>query len=192
LLEGCTIVTSSTDRTAQVAPRSAPRGNLASPRGNQPPPWRAAHGAGISQRLLVACAPFGPRLSAVVAAGSIARGLTEGGLAEPDVCPLPIVGREGNVDEVRAMLDALDFDARMRGARAVVVGAPRLEERTLAGSVTFEIATRARQSGVPAYAVTGDDALDAFDARILDLQVVLQARSRRALEAAGLALARLA
>ena len=65
--------------------------------------------------------------------------------------------------------------ARMRLARAVVVGAQRLEERTLAGSVTFEIATRARQGGVPAYAVTSENALEPFDARILDLQLVLEA-----------------
>ena len=87
------------------------------------------------------------------------------------------------------LLDALDFDARMRRARAVVVGAERLEERTLAGSVTFEIATRARQGGVPAYAVTGANALGPFDARILDLQVILEARSARALVAAGRKLA---
>ena len=29
---------------------------------------------------------------------------------------------------------------------------------------------------MPAYAVTGENALDSFDARILDLQLVLQAR----------------
>jgi hypothetical protein len=38
---------------------------------------------------------------------------------------------------------------------------------------------------VPAYAVTGSNALDRFDARILDLQVIIEARSRRALVAAG-------
>jgi len=77
----------------------------------------------------------------------------------------------------------------MRSARAVVVGAPRLHERTLAGSVTFEIATRARQSGVPAYAVTAENALEPFDARILDLQLVLRAGSSSALAAAGRRLA---
>ena len=73
----------------------------------------------------------------------------------------------------------------MRAARAVVVGAARLDEATLLGSATFEIATRARQAGVPAYAVTGSDALSAFDARILDLQVILQARDTRTLRRAG-------
>ena len=78
-----------------------------------------------------------------------------------------------------------DFDARMRAARAVVVGTERLDERTLLGSAVFEIATRARQAGVPAYAVTAENALSLFDARILDLQVILQARDTRALRRAG-------
>jgi hypothetical protein len=38
---------------------------------------------------------------------------------------------------------------------------------------------------VPAYAVTGENALSLFDARILDLQVILQARDTRALRRAG-------
>jgi glycerate kinase len=119
-------------------------------------------------------------------AGAIARGLEDGGLPEPDVCPLPVT--EGGED-VRRVLEELGFDARMRRARAVVVGAGRLEEGTLAGSVTFEIATRARQGGVPAYAVTGEDQLDPFDVRILDLQLILQARTRSALVTAGRKLA---
>jgi glycerate kinase len=196
LLEGCTIVTSSIDHQTAGPPE---------PREPGPPPWRAARGAGISQRLLVACAPFGPRLSATSVARAIARGLTEGGLPEPDVCPLPIAAGNGedgplrlvggnggrNDEDVRGLLDALGIDARMRCARAVVVGTPLLEEGALAGSVTFEIATRARQSGVPAYAVTRENALGAFDARILDLQVILQARSTDALASAGRELARL-
>jgi len=92
---------------------------------------------------------------------------------------------------VRELLDALDFDARMRDARAVIVGAEQLRERTLAGSVTFEIATRARQRGVPAYAVTRANELDLFDARMLDLQLILQAGTRKALVSVGVELARL-
>jgi glycerate kinase len=153
-----------------------------------PPVWRATRGTGISQRLLIACAPLGPRLSAAAATSAIARGALAGGLLETDACPLPAIGNAG--EDVRQLLDELDLDARMRVARAVVIGAERLAERTLAGSVTFEIATRARQSGVPAYAVTREDALAPFDARILDLQVILRARGRRALESAGFELAR--
>jgi glycerate kinase len=188
-------MSSSTDRqTRPAARRPASDAESSLP----PPSWRAARGTGISQRLLIACAPFGPRLSAVTAARAIARGLTDGGLPEPDVCALPIAtagacasagGNDG--EEVRAMLEELGFDARMRAARAVVVGTALLTERTLAGSVTFEIATRARQGGVPAYAVTRENELEAFDARILDLQVILQARSSSGLVNAGRELARL-
>lgn len=87
------------------------------------------------------------------------------------------------------VLEALDFDARMRASRAVVVGEGRLDRGTLAGRACGEIATRARQSGVPCHAVVGERALDRFDARILDLQAVLEASSLQQIEAAGEALA---
>jgi glycerate kinase len=173
LLEGCTIVTSSTHRPAAA-----------------PPAWRNAHGIGISQRLLIACAPFGPRLPAAAAASAIARGTQQGGLLEADVCPVPVLG--DSPEDVRQLLHEFDLDSRMHSARAVIIGAERLAEHTLVGSITFEIATRARQSGVPAYAVTSEDELDAFDARILDLQMILRARGISALTEVGLELARLA
>jgi glycerate kinase len=144
---------------------------------------------GVPERLLIACGPFGARLSATAVANALARGIQDAGRPEPDICALPLL-EEPNID-VRELLDEQDFDARMRRARAVVIGAERLQERTLAGSVTFEIATRARQSGVPAYAVTGENALAAFDARILDLQLILEARSRGTLVTAGSRLAAL-
>jgi glycerate kinase len=73
----------------------------------------------------------------------------------------------------------------MRAARAVVVGEGRLDRTTLEGKVAAEIATRARQSGVPAHAIVGEDAIDRFDARILDLQVILEATSIAELTDAG-------
>jgi len=87
------------------------------------------------------------------------------------------------------VLEALDFDARMRAARALVVGERRLDRATLQGRVAGEMATRARQSGVPCHAVVGDDAIDRFDARILDLQAIKEAATIADLEAAGQALA---
>jgi len=87
------------------------------------------------------------------------------------------------------VLDELGFDARMRAARAVVVGEARLDRATLEGRVTGEIATRARQAGVPCHAVVGEDAIDRFDARILDLQGIVAAATLDAIEAAGEALA---
>lgn len=88
------------------------------------------------------------------------------------------------------VLDAVGFDARMRAARAVVVGEGRLDDQTLDGKVLAEAATRARQAGVPCHAVVGSRTLDAFGQRLLDLGVVLEAGTREALEAAGRELAR--
>ena len=73
------------------------------------------------------------------------------------------------------VLDALDFDARMRAARAVIVGEGKIDEQTLQGKIAGEIATRARQAGVPCFAIVGTRELDAFGARMLDLQRVLEA-----------------
>ncbi len=136
----------------------------------------------ISRTVLVAVEPFGGRLDAARASAAIGRGLQRVDPAlSVDVCPVePAAG-----EDVGSLLDALDYDARMRAARAVVLGAERLDERTLLGSATFELATRARQGGVPAYAVTSANALSLFDARILDLQVIVWARGARALHRAG-------
>jgi glycerate kinase len=89
------------------------------------------------------------------------------------------------------VLDQLAFDARMRAARAVLVGEGRLDLGTLAGKAPGEAATRARQAGVPCFAAVGSRTLDAFGARILDLQEVVEAGDVAALEAAGRRLAAL-
>jgi glycerate kinase len=83
------------------------------------------------------------------------------------------------------VLDSIDFDARLRGSHAVIVGEGRLDLTTLDGKIVCEIATRARQIGVPAHAIVGEDALDRFDARILDLQMIIEASDLRAIEAAA-------
>jgi hypothetical protein len=151
----------------------------------------------IPQRTLIVSGPFGSGLNADRVVAAIARGLESGGQPKPSLCALPppsASAPDASPDEqrehVRALLDSLDFDVRMRASRAVIVGTAELRERTLVGSVSFEIATRARQGGIPAYAVTGENALSAFDARVLDLQLVLEARTIRALAAAGRALAK--
>ncbi len=87
------------------------------------------------------------------------------------------------------VLEELGFDARMRAARAVIVGEGRLDRATLEGRVAGEIATRARQAGVPCHAVVGENGIDRFDARILDLQGILVASTVEEIEAAGGALA---
>ncbi len=155
----------------------------------------------ISKTVLVLAESFGESLNATDVADAIGRGMcaNEGGprakeRLECDLCPL---GTEASrpadppPSTASELLDGLDFDRRMRAARALVIARESLDEYTLAGSVAFEAATRARQSGVPTYAVTGHDALDPFEARIVDLQVILQANTPRALSAAGRKLATL-
>jgi glycerate 2-kinase len=77
------------------------------------------------------------------------------------------------------LLDAVDFDARMRDAYAVVTGEGKLDDQTLAGKSVFEVATRCRQGGVPCYAVVGVDALDAFGKRLLNVEVEAAASEAR-------------
>jgi glycerate kinase len=143
----------------------------------------------IPSRVLVAGEAFAAGLPAERVLAAIARGLQAGGLPAPDLCA--IVLQDDSPGSLARLLDELDFDARLHGARALVVAAARLQERALAGSVAFELATRARQGGVPAYAVTGENALHRFDARMLDLQAILEAGTTRALAAAGSRLASL-
>ena len=83
------------------------------------------------------------------------------------------------------VLDALDFDRRMRAARAVVTGEGKLDEQTLQGRLVGEIGTRTRQAGVPLHAIVGTDALDGFGKRMIDLQMVQEATNLEELEAAG-------
>jgi glycerate kinase len=77
----------------------------------------------------------------------------------------------------------------MRAARAVITGEGRIDRQSLAGKLVSEVAIRARQAGVPCHAIVGSSGLDRFDQRILDLQVILEAGTPAALEAAGAQLA---
>jgi glycerate kinase len=88
-------------------------------------------------------------------------------------------------------LDAIDFDRRMRAARAVITGEGKLDHQSLVGKAVSEVATRSRQAGVPCFAAVGRRELDAFGLRILDLQVVLEASTLPELEDAGRRLAAL-
>jgi len=83
------------------------------------------------------------------------------------------------------VLDAVGFDARLHAARAVVTGEGKLDQQSLAGKVVSEVATRARQLGVPCHAIVGTRELDGFGARVLDLQAVLEASTPDELERAG-------
>ena len=83
------------------------------------------------------------------------------------------------------VLDALGFDARMRAARCVIAGEGRLDAQSLLGKVVGEIGTRTRQAGVPLHAIVGQDAMDGFSKRMIDLQVVEPATSLEAMTTAA-------
>ncbi|MBV8944581.1 MAG: glycerate kinase [Solirubrobacterales bacterium] len=87
------------------------------------------------------------------------------------------------------VLDAADFDRRMRTARAVVTGEGKLDQQSLAGKLVSEISTRARQAGVPCHAIVGTRELDSFGTRVLDLQAVFEASTPRQISAAARRLA---
>ena len=133
----------------------------------------------VPHTALLVAGPFA-RLPARAVARAIASGLRSGGWRSVDIARLSDAAEPA----------AADFDARMRRARALVIAQRRLAEAALQGSAAFEIATRARQAGVPCFAVTAHSGLNAFDARILDLQLVLEAADEPALRAAGRTLAR--
>jgi glycerate kinase len=89
------------------------------------------------------------------------------------------------------VLDAVGFDAAMRAARFVVTGEGRLDEQTLEGKVVGEVATRCRQAGVACHAVVGEEALDEFLERLIDLSTVSEAGTVRRLRSTGRRLAEL-
>ena len=89
------------------------------------------------------------------------------------------------------VLDAVGFDAAMRASRFVVTGEGRIDEQTLAGKAVTEVATRCRQSGVACHAVVGEEALNPFGERVLDLWRVIEARTLKDVETAGRELAEL-
>ncbi len=74
------------------------------------------------------------------------------------------------------VLDVVGFDALARGSFAVVTGEGRLDRQTLGGKLVFEVATRARQGGVPCYAVVGRDDVEPFERHIMNLEVEAASR----------------
>jgi len=86
------------------------------------------------------------------------------------------------------VLDALDFDARLARADAVVTGEGRLDAQTLQGKLIGEIAARSRRAAVPLHAVVGSTLLAPEDAAALGLASVQVASDEPAMEAAGRAL----
>jgi glycerate kinase len=79
------------------------------------------------------------------------------------------------------VLDRADFTARMTASRAVITGEGSLDRQTLLGKAVGEVATRARQSGVPCHAVVGQMRMTEFDARILDFESWTEAPTLKAI-----------
>ena len=136
----------------------------------------------IPRHALLACEPFSARLGAAGVAAALAGGLTAAGAPAPDELVLAL---DADDRATAALLAHAGFHGRLLAARAVVIAVPSLAESTLAGSAAFELATLARQSGVPCYAVAAKVELNDFDLRILDLQLVLRARGAGTLRQAG-------
>jgi glycerate kinase len=88
------------------------------------------------------------------------------------------------------VLDTLGFDARLRGARAVVSGEGGLDAQTLAGKLLGEVGARARAAGVPLHAIVGVNALGPAETEALKLASVVEAGTLEQVEAAGAALGR--
>lgn len=79
------------------------------------------------------------------------------------------------------VLDLLGYTPRMLAARAVITGEGRLDRQTLLGKAVAEVATRARQAGVPCHAIAGANAISDFDLRILDFESVSEADDAKAM-----------
>lgn len=133
----------------------------------------------ISRTVLVVAQPLGG-LSAERVGDALSKGLETGEHA----LSTDLLAVEEPPADPRAWWSA-DAQERLLASRCLVIATGRLDEHTLAGSLAFELATSARQGGVPAYAVTAENALDQFDARMLDLQAIFQASSVRTLRTAG-------
>lgn len=128
---------------------------------------------GVPTEVLVAADSFGGTFTATEVAEALVHGLAASGqparvsrLAEGGTAIVP------PVSEIRA-------------ARAVVTCTDRLDRESLVGSLLSEVATTARQAGVPCHAVVGSNQLDLFDIRILDLQLVVEATTLAEIETAG-------
>jgi glycerate kinase len=128
---------------------------------------------GVPTEVLVAADGFGGRFTATEVAEALVLGLAASG--QP--------ARVSRLDE-QGMAIAPPA-SEIRAARAVIMCADRLDRESLVGSLLSEVATTARQAGVPCHAVVGSNQLDLFDIRILDLQLVIEATALAEIEAAG-------
>jgi glycerate kinase len=88
------------------------------------------------------------------------------------------------------VLDALGFQARLRGRVAVVIGEGRLDEQSLLGKIAGAVARRASAQQVPLHAIVGASALSRPEQDRLGLSSVREAGDLVELARAGETLAR--
>jgi glycerate 2-kinase len=81
------------------------------------------------------------------------------------------------------LLDAVDFDQRVRNADMVVTGEGCLDQTTAEGKVVREVAPRSTLAGRPVHAVVGQDASTAADRSVLGLTSVREATTVAEIEA---------
>ena len=93
----------------------------------------------------------------------------------------------GLVPGAAAVLDAVDFDARLRAADACVSGEGRLDVQSLSGKLVGEVAARCRASDRPLHLLAGDITLDDSMVRNLGATAAVSASTLDELEAAGAA-----
>jgi hypothetical protein len=137
----------------------------------------------IPRKIVVVAEPFPPRLGADRVASALAGALRRAG---HETESFTRDDRGVALLEPSATGSSLQPSApALMQARALVLADAELCNGCPPNGSIFEIATRARQGGVPAYAVTGVKTPDLFQARMLDLQVVLFAHDERGLTAAG-------
>lgn len=139
----------------------------------------AAAVALLSERL-AALAALLPRDPTGVPGGGCGGGLSGGLWAAFDAELVP--GAE-------LVLQALDFDEKLRGASLVVTGEGRLDAQTAEGKLVGVVAEWARSARVPCVAIVGSDALGAEAAVELGISRVIEAEDERALAAAARSLA---
>ncbi len=146
----------------------------------------------IPRTVLIVATAFPGRLSGRRVAAALAPGL-ETALHRWQIERWAFESQAAGLDGLRADSDCRGgpFAPRLHAARALVLADADLYRHAVPGNASFELVTDARQRGVPAYAVTAAPTHDLFSARIMDLQVVLEARSESELEAAGQQLATL-
>jgi glycerate kinase len=124
---------------------------------------------GVPDTILLAPDAFTGSYSSREVAEALQRGLERSG-QPAEIFPLTDAGAGA-----LSVLDVAGYESRMRRALAVITGAGLLDRRSLVGTLLSDVATRARQTGVPCHAVVGRNRIDQFDLRILDLQMVIEA-----------------